>query len=69
MEMHDASPFLHPVPGVFVIDKHRLNVAISRAQSLAIVVANSRLIQNFNGSLGDMAPVNLFAKVMGESAG
>ena len=53
----------------FLLDKHRLNVAISRAQSLAIVVANPRLIQNFNGSLRDMALVNLFAKVMGESDG
>jgi len=49
----------------FLLDKQRLNVAISRAQSLAIVVANPTLIQNFNGSLRDMQLANLFARFVG----
>lgn len=48
----------------FLLDKQRLNVAISRAQSLAIVVANPTLIQNFNGSLSEMTLANLFARFM-----
>lgn len=49
----------------FLLDQNRLNVAISRAQALAIVVANPALIQNFNGSLNDMKLANLFAKIVG----
>jgi predicted RecB family nuclease len=50
----------------FLLDKNRLNVAISRAQSLAIVVANPSLIQNFHGSIDDMVLANLFARLLYE---
>lgn len=50
----------------FLLNKNRINVAISRAQCLAIVVANPRLASDFNGSLEDMRLVNLFARIVEE---
>jgi len=47
----------------FILDKNRLNVAISRARCLAIVVADTRISQTPTGSLGEMTLVNLFCKL------
>lgn len=50
----------------FLLHKNRLNVALSRAQSLAIVVANPALAQTRARSLSQMALLNLFCRVMYE---
>ncbi|MFC1560329.1 TM0106 family RecB-like putative nuclease [Pseudomonadota bacterium] len=47
----------------FLFDKNRLNVAISRAQSLAIVVANPALTSTTVNSPDQMAKVNMFASI------
>lgn len=59
---------IHEAPrGVsFLLDKNRINVAISRAQSLAIVVASPKLALDFHGNLEDMKLVNLFARLVEE---
>ncbi|MGE0683043.1 MAG: DEAD/DEAH box helicase [Candidatus Binatia bacterium] len=48
----------------FLLNKNRLNVALSRAQSLAIVVANPALAQTRCQSLSQMTLLNLFCRVM-----
>lgn len=47
----------------FLFDKHRLNVAISRAQALAIVVGNPALFQTPVNSVENMARVNVLARL------
>jgi superfamily I DNA and/or RNA helicase len=47
----------------FVFDMHRLNVAISRAQALAIVAANEGLEQCAVKSLEQMEKVGFFCKL------
>ena len=59
----DASP-----RGIdFLFNKNRLNVALSRAQSLAIVVANPAHSRTQCFSLAQMEQVNLFCRVMAEA--
>lgn len=48
----------------FLFDKHRLNVAISRAQSLAIVVANPALANTPVSGISQMAKVNMFSQLV-----
>ncbi|WNM63925.1 TM0106 family RecB-like putative nuclease [Candidatus Nitrospira neomarina] len=47
----------------FILDRNRVNVAISRAQCLAIVVADPRIADTPPGSLDDMKLINLFCKL------
>jgi uncharacterized protein len=47
----------------FILDKNRINVAISRAQCLAVVVADPRIAETDAGSLNDMMWLNLFCKL------
>lgn len=48
----------------FLLSKNRLNVALSRAQALAIVVANPSLAYVDCASLKSMALVNLFSRIV-----
>jgi predicted RecB family nuclease len=48
----------------FLLSKNRLNVALSRAQVLAIVVANPSLPYVDCGSLKSMSLVNLFSRIV-----
>lgn len=47
----------------FILDRNRINVAISRAQCLAVVVADPRIATTPAGSLAEMTLVNLFCKL------
>lgn len=47
----------------FLFDKHRLNVAISRAQALAVVVGNPTLFHTPVNSVDNMAKVNVLARL------
>lgn len=47
----------------FILDRNRVNVAISRAQCLAVVVADPRIAATPPGSLDEMALINLFCKL------
>jgi uncharacterized protein len=49
----------------FVFDINRLNVAVSRAQALAIIVSNEGLEQCQVSSLGQMEKVGFFVKLQG----
>ena len=51
----------------FIFDKNRLNVAISRAMSMAIVVGNPGLAKSPVNSLDQMALVNLYCRVIVEA--
>jgi len=48
----------------FLLDKHRINVAISRAMIMAVIVASPRLIQNFKGSIKEMELANLYSRIL-----
>ncbi len=49
----------------FILDRNRINVAISRAQCLAVVVADPRMASADAGSIGEMMLLNLFCKLAG----
>ena len=48
----------------FLFSKNRLNVAISRAQALAIVVGNPKLAQTSVNSLKQMEQINFFCDIV-----
>lgn len=48
----------------FLFDRNRLNVALSRAQSLAIVVANPALSNTHCGTVKQMGLVNMFCRAV-----
>ena len=47
----------------FILDRNRINVAISRAQCLAVVVADPRISLAIPGTLDEMKLINLFCKM------
>jgi len=47
----------------FVLDKNRLNVAVSRAQSLAIIVGDPRLVETNCTSVSNMERLNMYCKL------
>ncbi|MDO8519420.1 MAG: TM0106 family RecB-like putative nuclease [Deltaproteobacteria bacterium] len=53
----------------FILDRNRINVAISRAQCLAVIVADPRIAGATPGSLQEMTLINLFCKLSGTYAG
>jgi uncharacterized protein len=48
----------------FILDRNRVNVAISRAQCLAIIVADPRIAMNEASSIEEMTLTNLFCKLV-----
>jgi uncharacterized protein len=48
----------------FILDQNRVNVAISRAQCLAVVVADPRIADTRAGSIGEMKLLNLYCKLV-----
>jgi uncharacterized protein len=48
----------------FILDRNRVNVAISRAKCLAVVVADPRIGSAAAGSIAEMMLVNLFCKLV-----
>lgn len=50
----------------FILDRNRVNVAISRAKCLAVVVADPRIADTLPGSIEEMRLLNLFCKALGE---
>ena len=47
----------------FILDRNRINVAISRAQTLAIVVADPRIAESDAHTINEMQLVNLFCRL------
>jgi uncharacterized protein len=47
----------------FILDRNQINVAVSRAQCLAIVVADPRVAVAGAGSIDEMVLLNLFCKL------
>ena len=52
----------------FILDRNRINVAVSRAQCLSVVVADPRIASSIAGSLDEMRLINLFCKLADLSA-
>jgi predicted RecB family nuclease len=48
----------------FILDRNRINVAISRAQCLAVVVADPRIANSPANSIDEMMLINLFCKLV-----
>jgi predicted RecB family nuclease len=53
----------------FILDRNRVNVAISRAQCLAVVIADPRIAGTLPGSLDEMKLINLFCKLTDAAIG
>ncbi|BCA56414.1 hypothetical protein W02_35540 [Nitrospira sp. KM1] len=51
----------------FILDRNRINVAVSRAQCLAVVVADPRIAGSIPSSLEEMMLLNLFCKLQDAS--
>jgi predicted RecB family nuclease len=51
----------------FILDRARINVAISRAKCLAIVVADPRIANAATGSIDEMKLLNLYCKLVGKN--
>jgi uncharacterized protein len=49
----------------FILDRARINVAISRAKCLAIVVGDPRIANSAPASIGEMMLLNLYCKIKG----
>ena len=47
----------------FILDRNRINVAVSRAKCLAVVVADPRIANASAGSIAEMTLINLFCKL------
>jgi uncharacterized protein len=47
----------------FILDRNRINVAVSRAQCLAVVVADPRIASAAAASIDEMILINLFCKL------
>ena len=52
----------------FILDRNRINVAVSRAQCLAVVVADPRIASAAAGSIDEMMLINLLCKLTGSYA-
>lgn len=48
----------------FILDRNRINVALSRAQCLAVVVADPRIASATAGSINEMLLLNVFCKIV-----
>jgi superfamily I DNA and/or RNA helicase len=63
--LSSAPVMANTAPAVWLIlDKNRINVAISRAQCLAVVVADPRIAGAIPGSVDEMMLINLFCKLV-----
>ena len=49
----------------FILDRNRINVAVSRAQCLAVVVADPRIASAEAGSIDEIMLINLFCRLAG----
>jgi uncharacterized protein len=47
----------------FILDRNRINVALSRAKCLAVIVADPRIGSAAAGSIDEMRLINLFCKL------
>jgi uncharacterized protein len=52
----------------FILDRNRINVAVSRAQCLVVVVADPRIAGAAAGSIDEMMLINLFCKLADSGA-
>ncbi|PCI89446.1 hypothetical protein COB18_03980 [Candidatus Kaiserbacteria bacterium] len=51
----------------FILDRNRVNVALSRAQCLAVVVADPRIASSSANSIAEMRLLNVFCKLVTQS--